>query len=371
MKKILMGASALAFASVSGAAVAQTWNTTVSGGSVVGFGYVDSNVVEDGQTIINRFDATVRSRLTADNGLSFDAYIVLRNNSGNIDQDGVGASVSGSFGTVQVGERNGAHRIALPRVPRSAFTAAGRGGGILFDGDYSRGQVPAGIGDDRGGNTGFGTKITYLSPRFSGFQAGVSYSTGNRGSNRTVAADDISRDYLNEGFEFGANYTNTFGDFRVALGAGYTTFTNSNATLDQGYALSGNLGWGPFTVGASYGVQDFNSGSNVEVLALGATYATGPWTFGLGFGMNVNGRQVDLPAPIVDTPTLEAALRSTSTRDRDGDYGISFGVDYALAPGVTTGLVLEYSDADKSARGRNNQTDQEAFAVGVFLGLQF
>lgn len=374
MKKILMGASALALASVAGTADAQTWNVRLSGGAVTGGAFVDTSVANESYTIFNRYDATITGTLVADNGLTFTSRFVLTNQgNGNFNEDGYSVAVAGTFGQVIVGRGNGAARMVLPRIPRGTFVSAGSGAGTLFSGDYSANQVPARLQDDRGATTGFGTKVTYMTPRIAGFQAGASWSPGDANASggraaRNVGGSDISQNFDNEGFEIGGNYTNTFGAFRVAAGIGYTNFTSSNQTgnLRQGGAVSLNVGFDAFDVGVSYAVHDYRSGTNTEVLAVGGRYRTGPWTFAGSFGMNMrgeaNGRAGGEP--------IAAGNTSTSQRDRRDDFGLAGEVNYALAPGVTTGVSAEYSRSGRTVTTAEG-SDRDAFAVGLFLGLRF
>ncbi|TVQ59113.1 MAG: porin [Rhodobacteraceae bacterium] len=266
-------------------------------------------------------------------------------------------------------------------MPRTAFTSAGRGGGILFDAEYARSEVPAGVADDRGGNTGFTNKITYLTPRVAGFRAGISYAPGTSSTASTedvavidpdtgavvpgsittgsTAGSNTSGTNLNaqrpgEGIEFGLNYSGDFSGFAVQVGGGYTTFLNDGPN-DNGWNIGGQVGFQGFAVGVTYGYTERNNADNVAILAVGATYRTGPWAFGLNYGWNVKGDGGD---------------GTTSTRSREDDYGISFGVDYALAPGVLVGGALEYSKADNDVTTASGR-DDSAFAAGVFLGLNF
>lgn len=351
MNKMMMGASALVIASMAGAAAAQEWSVRLSGGSVSGFGYVDSDTARHDTILIHRFDSTINARLVADNGITFGASLTLRNTGDdNIDQDGYGASVSGSFGTVLIGRHSGPARTMLPRTPRTTFAGAGRSAGILFDGDYSRDETPArGIGDDRGGTTGFTRKITYLTPRFSGFQAGIAYAPGG---DSNLAASNIDSTRPNEGIEVGANYTGTFGDFSLAVGGGYTEMLNDpvgNQT-DSGYSFGAEVGFSGFALGATYGVNQLANDIDVEVLAIGARYRTGPWSFGVSYGTNLDG--------------------TAAGRNRDGDYGFSVAADYALAPGVIVGAQFEFTEADTSVAGPGG-TGTDAYAIGVLMGLSF
>lgn len=352
MKKMMMGASALVIAGASGAAVAQEWDVSVGGGVVIGGAYVDTSVVRHNEMLIHRVSPEISASIVADNGLTFGGFLVLLSDgNGDLDTDGFGGTVSGSFGQVQIGTHSGAQRSALPRVPRTAFTAAGRGGGILFDGEYARSEVPAGVGDDRGGNTGFSNKVTYLTPRVAGFRGGISYAP--RGESN-VSGTNLNSTRENEGIEFGLNYSGDFSGFAVQLGGGYTTFLNDGPN-DAGWNIGGQVGFQGFAVGVTYGYTDRNNNDDVATLAVGATYRTGPWAFGLNYGWNVKG---------------DAGNGTTTTRTREDDYGISFGVDYALAPGVLLGGALEYSKADQDVTSPSGTSD-DAFAAGVFLGLNF
>ena len=362
MKNWTMGASALALIAAAGTAGAQEWSVSVSGGSVAGFGYIDTDIARHDTVIVSRTDATIAARLVADNGLTFGSSLTLLANANGSDagqdiaEDGYGVFVSGSFGRLDIGTANGPQRAFLPRVPRTAFTGAGRGGGLLFDGEYNRGETPAGgLPDDRGANLGTNRKIAYTTPSFSGFAAGIAYSPGQREFSNT-ASSNISQSRPGEGIEFGAGYRGNFGDFSVQVGGGYTTFLNNPraGSSDSGYAFGGQVGFAGFALGATYGVNDRVRADDVEMLALGASYRTGPWAFALNYGIALGGN--------TGTTTID--------RNREDDYGLSFGVDYALAPGVVVGGSVEYSEADRThttAAGR----DDSAFGVGVFMGLSF
>ena len=361
MNKMMMGVSALVIASMAGAAAAQEWSVRVAGGSVAGFAYIDSDTAEHDTALITRTDLTVNARLVADNGLTFGSSLtLLAKGNDDIVQDGYDASVSGSFGRVRVGQFSGPQRSLLVRTPRTTFAGAGRSAGILFDGAYNRGDTPAnGIFDDRGANTGFSRKIEYTTPTFSGFKAGIAYAPNSAVNND--AATSIAAPRNNEGIEFGANYTGNFGDFSIALGGGYTEFLNDGRTFDNGYAIGGEVGFAGFALGVSYSAAEARgNASDLAMVAVGGRYRTGPWSFGVSYGMNLDG------------PSLAAGSSNAgnTARNAEDDYGISLAADYALAPGVVVGAQFEYSQSDRSrTAGANSGSD--AFAVGVLMGLSF
>ena len=223
----------------------------------------------------------------------------------------------------------------------TSFTAAADATGLLFD--WNSTAAP-GVVDTDGTDTGDTLKITYYTPTFSGFSAGVSVapgcdsvSAGDSGRSTDPADNDCG------GAEVGAAYSNDFGSFSLSVGAGYTYFFDEDGRgVEDSYGLSANVGFGGFTVGGVYGFTN-NKGSEEDAgFGIGADYATGPWLFGVQYAQG-----------------LDAS---------DDTMGISVGVDYALAPGVTVGAIGEYANNDDDA---TNNGDEDAFAVGAFMGFDF
>jgi hypothetical protein len=377
MKKLLLGATALAVISSAGAAFAQgapattvttnNFNARIGGFMTLGVGYVDSDAGREfsgtpatatGRTghnaeveIVNNSEVIFNFSLTSDNGLTFGAKAEIENNSAGTTSDEYVGFVEGFFGRVEVGAEDGAaDRLQTRIAGGTAFTAAADETGLLFD--YAADQSPA-VVVTRAQDTSDDLKITYFTPRFAGFQAAASYANGAEGPTST---DGFRGD--REGYEVGANYKNSFGGVSLDVGASYVdfsdpytarfTFDNGGArasrTPDDGYAVAANVGFAGFTVGGGYGVTSYATGDDDEAFGAGVNYATGPWLFGVQYAGYVGGVQ-------------------------DEDYGISAGVDYALAPGVTVGGVLEYADGEKGATAANQTND--AYAAGVFMNLGF
>jgi hypothetical protein len=343
MKKILLGATALTFAGIAGTASASDVSTgafdvNIGGFATLGFGYVDTAATDavNGQPmqIVNNAELTPTFTLVADNGLTFGYKMELEvgtQGSGGANADEYVASVRGSFGTFEIGVEDGAHDRLTGFYAANTFTNAADAGGLLFD-LASTGVI---LPDTSGGDTGDDFKITYFTPTIAGFSAGVSYAVGGEGGNSSDETNDNG-----EGFEIGARYAQSFGDFSVSLGGGYTYFTDANAVDDPGYTVGGVLGYAGFELGLIYAAEDDDNAS----FGVSTSYETGPWQFGVIYGQ------------VVDAPTGAV----------DDAYGISGEVVYALAPGVRTGLVVEY--ASDTVAGAD---DQSGFATGLFLGLTF
>lgn len=356
MKKVLLGATALTMLGAGGASASE-WVAEVGGFMTMGIGYVDTEVTETEVEIVNNAEVIFNWELIADNGITFGAKIEIEGNGSDNNADEYVGFFEGSFGRVEIGAEDGAmDRLFGGPGGCTAFTCAGDGAGLLFD--YAASDAGYNIDTD-GEESGDNLKITYFTPRFSGFQAGVSYApTDDEGGTSTDGTAD-EEDVV----EIGANYANTFGDFSVVIGGGYT-FGNDNALGNDdmsfdSYGGSVNVGFGGFSVGGVVGFTDFDDdeiGEDTDEDAgysVGAGYATGPWAFGVNFAQGFDGEQED-------------------------QIGVSVGIDYALAPGVTVGAVGEYFDADDETTIFETPFDDDdeeelddAFAFGVFMDLDF
>ena len=366
MKKILLGATALSMMGVAGGVAAQEWSSTVGGSMVVGIGAVDAERAETNAVVVNNSEVTFNFRLVADNGLTFSVKGELENNGADNNMDEYVGRVAGSFGTIEIGAEDGAmDRLFGGPAGATAFTAAGDATGLLFD--YQDGEVGYGIDTD-GEESSDDLKITYFTPSFSGFQAGVSFiPTDQEGPTHT----SIQRE--DQGMvEVGAEYEGDFGGFTVGVGAG-ASFAEDDRDFESSYGGSLNVGFGGFSIGGSIGFidVDIDTGTPTTSIdddylayAIGANYATGPWLFGLQFAQTL-----DAPSSSVNGTSLRGA-----EADFNDQFGVSAGIDYALAPGVTVGATLEYLDA-----GDNTFTDDDgditdfddAYAAGIFMNLDY
>jgi outer membrane protein OmpU len=402
MKKLLLGATALAVISSAGAALAQgapattvstsNFNARIGGFMTAGIGYVDSDAHDAGVEVVNNAEVIFNFSLVSDNGITFGAKVEFEAQGTSENADEYVASAQGVFGRIEIGREDGA-ADTIGRAPgNTAFTAAADEGGLLFD--YASAESPA-VVPSNGADTGDTLKITYYTPTFAGFRAGVSYVPGgdsspagsssprefNQGGTSTNGANDDP-----EAFELGATYKNTFGGVSLNLGAAYVSFEDSASTgIDDSYTFVASVGFAGFTVGGSYyqtngADQNATAASatapantfsrlasvrDVEAFAVGAGYTTGPWNFGIQYAQILEG---------FDGVTRAAGTAATRPEtglggDASDDFGISVGADYALAPGVTVGVVGEYADGTRLDSSRNES--DEAFAAGVFMGLSF
>lgn len=336
MKKLLLSSAALAL--ISGGAFAQQVTTsspfTVTlGGSIRSdFAFFDedaSNVNRE-----QRLDARLflNADAKADNGLNYGFTGRIRtqpgvgNNTGMI-LDYKYLYAKGTWGTVQLGDYQGAGTqlevvapvVGIGQVDYAAFTNAGAAG--LF---WATEDTPD-------------TKITYLTPNFSGFQAGFSYTPERDDSGRSIRKTGAR--YVDTA-ELAGKYANTFGGVGVTVGGGYEIGGKAGGGTRGDYELwylGAKLAYAGFTVGGNYydnGESYLDRGDDQHGWAVGLTYATGPWGVGTSYA--------------------RATTELGSSKFDDQIWGV--GGAYRLAPGLSLQTDVNYFDAE---------SDTNSTAAGV------
>jgi outer membrane protein OmpU len=216
-------------------------------------------------------DVTFTMTGETDNGLSFGASVDLDEGGNqaavkdNSDDGGIAIFVSGDFGTVTMGDTDGALDWAL--------TEAGNVGnpGSIADDETSHAGYVGSYGDGRGGD---GQILRY---DFSAGDFGVAVSLESN--------EDAGGNSVDYGYAIGLKYNLDLGGTTIALGAGYQTTVSEEdivgisaaATMDNGLSL-----------GIVY--TDWSDSANDSQLGLGIGYTTG------ALSLHANYTQVDLAA---------------------------------------------------------------------------
>ncbi len=196
-------------------------------------------------------------------------------------------------------------------------------------------------------------KVTYFTPRFGGFQLGVSYTPNVDavGGNRQtfgLNTDEDPGDY-NHVFGAGANFVESFNSLDIALfvGAEWANLEEDSGDDDDFESYQGglNIGFAGFTVGGSvhYNNQGEEGGDDTWFYDVGATYSTGPWTVGLTYA------------------------RSRVEEDTDDKRDLyEAGVSYALSPGVTITGAVQYMEEEFN---EDNTSDGFGGVIGTKLSF--
>jgi predicted porin len=195
--------------------------------------------------------------------------------------------------------------------------------------------------------------INYFTPRFFGFQIGVSYTpeqceevgSSNLGTCTGGAGLPINKTAGEQGdiFEIAANFVQKFGDFNVGVYGAYNrgdleapaAATAAAAKDQEQWGVGANVGFYGFTLGAHYKAdnQGLRNG-NYDSWGAGLSYAWSAWKIGLEAGF-VSARD-----------TFSAAGTNLGVIAKDRMWNASAGVQWSgLGPGMNIWGGALYYDA--------------------------
>ncbi len=357
MKKLLLGSTALMAAGAllaSPAAAEEKIKLNVGGyyQSVVSF--VDQDVqggTPEFHEVNVRQEGEVQftGSTTLDNGLTIGVNIQMEAVAQGDQLDEQFVFFSGDWGRVNVGAENSAAYLM-------GYIAPGVGLGVnspnffLFSpqGSARTTTVTTASGD--------ANKLTYFTPRFSGFQLGVSYTpnidaTGGDRQTFGLNTDNNVGDQANF-FAVGANFVEEFNGVDIAVSGVYEIGDVETGVAgvddDESWQIGLNVGFSGFTVGGSYGQDNLGtSGStDAESWDVGAKYSTGPWGISLGWFH------------------AETELAGGGEDEMDK---IEAAASYALGPGITIVGSLQYFDEDNDSAA----ADSDGWAAAIQSKLSF
>ena len=302
VKKQLMAGTALVAATmlVAGGAVAADKmmkpSISVNGyyEGVVG-GILDEDSGADTSALDTRTDAEIHfnGRATLDSGMKIHARVELEGQNNHsmaaprhgdpIDEYFV--KVSGSFGSITLGGTGGAPVKMLTGL--SGSWATGVGENLSFDDGW--------VDSMSGGpnfhrlrhsrlDTGDAEKVTYISPKFGGFQVGLTYSP------RVENNDDNSRPNTtgenHDGLEGAVSYSGKFGDVGFGVGAGMTAYQGGSGGTPQDtsdWLVAARLDFGGgFRVSAAHKrTTNDNEAQQAALTDIGVRYVAGANSFSL------------------------------------------------------------------------------------------
>jgi len=305
------------------------------------FGYA-KGATRDNEGFDEQTDAEIafEPQITLDNGIQIgvDVQLEAQTDGDQIDQQY--AWVEGNFGRLEMGSNDSAPYLMAIGLP-----SAGLG--------LDSGDAPDWIGAINGllitttynltAEDDSSEKVNYFTPRFSGFQLGVSYIPEL--AQDIDAPPNEANGVRDNAFGIGLNYEGSFNDFSIGASAGYMYFGDDDALAgdepeDYGFGLS--LGYGGFTLTGTYNQLDDSSAGDIESFGVALMYETGNLGLSLGY---IHG---DDDASQADSDAFE------------------FGASYTLGPGVSTHFSFFYVNQD-SAFG----SDLEGAAAVGGLALSF
>lgn len=383
MKKQLLTTTALVAAgvlTVSGAALAQKPTLSLGGSTEQIFGVGQNDDAFDAASgnrigFDQQSDTEVHfnGSVTLDNGIKIRTRVELEGNSnvaagssngtngaaaaGNMDDiDENWMRISGSFGEVRLGSGDAAAQAMTTGY--LGTWAAGVGQNFAFDtADWVSNPGTVSVSNvARVDASSDAEHVSYFTPRFAGFQAGISYIPSaredvNNQRELTAGAD-------NDGWSLGLNFDRKFGGVGVGIAAGYATANESTANLDDPeiWGLAGRVDFAGFRVALSW-VESEDQGTALN------TAANGQETFEAGlrytFGPNAVSAQYQ---------HAEANSRAAA---RNGDEAETFWLAYrrTLGPGVFWKVSAIFADFDNAAAGAaaGTSNDGQALTTSIFI----
>lgn len=382
MKKVLLATTGLVGAALVASAASADSHTTpkVTVGGFIDFqaGILSDDL--DGAQRSTGFRNDTEISFSIDgksaSGLGYGAVIDLEadvsgdeDGSNTTNDEGVNAArtyiyLEDSWGRFELGSNEGvANTMAVDADDIAAATGGINGDWVFFA------NVPTGGLDfitraanitEHGATTVLGdesfdnaNKITYYTPSFSGFQAGVSYSPDATDRGQTVTLTDSAASY-GEVLELAANYSANWDEVSLDLGATYQTGeADTGATVEDldSYTVGAIVGFAGFDFAASYGDAGDSlnaNGLDSDYYSLGVAYDAG------SFGLSAT--------------YLDSTVETGATTENEFE-NLVLGADYALAPGLTPYAEVSFFEFDGAGTGAANDNEGTVFLLGTQLAF--
>jgi len=369
MKKILLGSTAIVaagmIASVPSAIAAEKMKLKVGGymEQWVGFTSQDDGTDQDYSGISTVSDGEIhfKGSTKLDNGIKVGVNVQLEAQQGGDQIDEQYMTVSGGFGQIIIGDENSA-------MYKMHYAPSDYGIGIN-SGDVNNWNNPIqdaegdAISKAGGFRAPFGAtyiepdaindaaKLTYFTPRVSGFQLGMSYAPdGAQDNNGVPNRDAVNSDYV----MVGANFVQKMGGMSIGISGGYGTATDvQGGDEPEATSFGIKMGMGAISGGVSY--ANFSEGNDAEGINAGVAYSSGP----MGISVSYYHGERD------GTGTVGAG-----TLDGQAESDVfHLSAKYAMGPGVTFAGTLGHSTFSSDDVDLDNSVD-ESEATYLVMGLK-
>ena len=396
MKKVLLAGTALLGLALASTPAKADLNLDL-GGHFRGYGVWNNN---DDSTIANspralefRRDTTVdfKGEATSDNGLTvgvyYEAFV-----GGEFDTEEAYAYFAGNWGRVNFGSEDGAAYLLQVAAPSADSNVDGLRSRIQTINSDAFFGTASGTANPTTGYTGVvssfsGTstadnhinltldydhadfrdtdRITYLTPKYAGFQAGISYApkAGQNLVNNGTAptAQDNGAGQFENLWEAAARWDGEFEGFGISAGAGYSSAdleapaTGGSAALNDDldtWNVGLNIAFQGFSLGGGYlnsdtAVEGYGDTSS-DTWVVGAAWDNGPYHLGASY----IDQSIDLAGP---GGSIDA--------DR-----WTVGAGYTYGPGMSLRGALAMGNVDASSVG---STDDDFTQVTLGTDIQF
>ncbi len=371
MKKILLGSTAIVaagmIASVPSANAASKMKLSVGGymEQWVGFTSQDDGAGQDysGFSTVSDGEIHFKGKTKLDNGITVGVNVQLEAQQGGDQIDEQYMTVSGAFGQIIIGDENSAmYKMHYAPSDFGIGTNSGdvtswnkpvsdaEGDSIAMGGHY---RAPFGATYIEPDAINDAAKISYFTPRVSGFQLGLSYAPDAAQDNNGLPnRDAVNSDYV----MVGANFVQKMGGLSVAISGGYGTVTDAaeGGTEPEATSFGIKLGMGGVSAGVSYANFSDSGNADAEGINAGVAYSSGP----MGVSVNYYHGEKD--------GNNGSALTLDGQAERDV---IHLSAKYAMGPGVTLAGTLGHAVYTSDDADLHNSVD-DSESTYVVMGLK-
>jgi len=339
MKKILVASSALVAVGFAGAAQASEPISLSVGGYMEQWigGASQDGSFESKNAFQSDTEIHFSGSTTLDNGIEVGAKVEMEGEAAGVDEQYL--FINGGFGQVKLGAEDGA-------AADMSITAPSVGPAGVNDGDMPNfvtfAKTPDNVWDDGDAN-----KLTYYTPVLGGFRAGLSYTDDD-----TSEGADSNVNDGDSVVSAGVEYLGDFDGVSLAVAA-----TGESKQEGQWYHVGATVGFGNFTVGASYGLKEAEFDLNKN------STTTADDNMGVDFGVSYA-----MDAATVSATYMYAEMEDdASTSGVDEFNGVDLGLAYTLGAGVTWKSSVFWFDYDAVAAS----SDNDGFGAITGLALSF
>ncbi|WP_299623431.1 porin [Pelagibius sp.] len=321
---------------------------------VVSGGDADRETSDRGFAFSTNTEVHVKGEIMADNGITFGFRVEFEADTGsttNTDENSIYAQ--GSFGKIEFGNNDGAEDTFMHNGSNSGVDYGGVGNPTSnFMEDAYQGEARTSVDFANGVDSSDGTKITYTTPNFNGFSAGISYSPDTSDGDDGNGFNDEDTGGIHDHVGIGLGFDGEFNGVGVELGLVGAIGEADAEPEDTVYGIGGGfaISYAGFTfaAGAIYDDADGNGGEGYAFDA-GIGYSQGPWSF------SVNG------------------IYSEDDDSSDELLAGSANIGYSVAPGVRvflTGFVgnEDYGSGTTADEGRDDN-DIVALTSGIAVSF--
>ena len=340
MRRILLASTALL--ALSAPAAHAEMDVTIGGYTAFQAGFFDNDAAaQTGRDFQSESQIFINADGKTENGLEYGAEVVLMTSTDatdNAEENSI--YLAGKFGRVVLGDVLAAGRtLAISAPTVGAGQINGSADDFITTNDRGHAVNDRGDAMFMAYDSVRATGISYYTPKFSGFQAGVTYTPEYDNNGESVQFSDVGT--VHDGLGLGLRYTGEFMGVGVEVGGQYNHADAQTAgTKDvNSWGIGTQLSYKGFTFGGGYDDQGKSLAVATETKThswnIGATYESGPWGVGISY---------------LDTDFGSNGAIALGNDGNGGKYTeVALGATYIVAPGLTTSADVSFYNRDRQS----------------------